>query len=226
MNSKAIIAVVAVVIIVVAAVAVFALPGNNDNVPSDSVRYKGNGGLYDGKSSYDVANDYAMPCAFKYDGYHFTSWNTKADGTGTAYAVESKVPLKTVLYAQWSDANVLGALNMHLSTFNLYVAQKGQEQMTNIDSSSADLAPTNAILVVTSVIDGSTISIDDSNRVVITSDTAEYLITLSIPSAKLTLGEGHVLSTTNPAVYFDIIQDGKNDSEILGISVIKTSISS
>ena len=222
MNSKAIIAIVAVVIIVVAAVAVFALPSNND-VPSDSVRYKGNGGLYNGNSSYDAASDYVMPCAFTYDGHHFTSWNTKADGTGTTYAVESKVPLKTVLYAQWSNANVLGAVNLYSSTFNLYVAQKGQENMTNIDSSESDLAPTDAILVVTSVLDGSTISIDDRNRVVIKSDKAEYLITLSIPSAKLTLGEGHVLSTTTPTVYFDIIQDGKNDRATLGISVLKTS---
>ncbi len=41
--------------------------------------------------------------AFKRDGYAFTGWNTKADGSGTAYADKATVTLNNdlTLYAQW-----------------------------------------------------------------------------------------------------------------------------
>ena len=47
--------------------------------------------------------------SFKRTGYHFYKWNTKADGTGTAYSNKQKVTLTTTkgknikLYAQWKE---------------------------------------------------------------------------------------------------------------------------
>ncbi|MBP3883834.1 MAG: InlB B-repeat-containing protein [Olsenella sp.] len=43
------------------------------------------------------------PSTLKRDGYSFSGWNTKADGTGTAYADQAEVEVKgdMVLYAQW-----------------------------------------------------------------------------------------------------------------------------
>ena len=49
--------------------------------------------------------------AFTRDGYAFTGWNTKADGTGTAYAdlAEVEVTEDLTLYAQWTKAAPQGA---------------------------------------------------------------------------------------------------------------------
>ena len=49
--------------------------------------------------------------AFTRDGYTFAGWNTKADGTGTAYAdlAEVEVTEDLTLYAQWTKAAAQGA---------------------------------------------------------------------------------------------------------------------
>ncbi|MBQ7643485.1 MAG: InlB B-repeat-containing protein, partial [Spirochaetales bacterium] len=46
---------------------------------------------------------------FTKEGYLFVEWNTKADGSGMAYANEASVALteNTTLYAQWLDASAL-----------------------------------------------------------------------------------------------------------------------
>ena len=43
------------------------------------------------------------PCTFTRDGYSFTGWNTKADGTGTSYSDQQNISLaeNITLYAQW-----------------------------------------------------------------------------------------------------------------------------
>lgn len=53
-------------------------------------------------------------------GYHFMGWNTKADGTGTAYSDGEFIPVSSdmTLYAQWS--NVLTINYMHTNHTNLY----------------------------------------------------------------------------------------------------------
>jgi hypothetical protein len=45
-------------------------------------------------------------CLYTKNGSAFSSWNTKADGTGVKYNVGDTVSLGTKLYAQWVD-NVL-----------------------------------------------------------------------------------------------------------------------
>ncbi len=67
------------------------------------------------------------PCGFCKTGYHFESWNTKADGNGTRYAagdvLENAVPKgeSMTLYAQWVP-------NEYVVTFD---ANKGSGKMAN-----------------------------------------------------------------------------------------------
>ena len=226
MDNKILIVIVAAAVLVVAGVAiVLTSSGSSDDVPSDSVRYKGNGGSTgSGSDYYDYKGTEVMDCLFTKSGSHFSSWNTKSDGSGTAYAVGSTVPLKTILYAQWSSSNAIGSVNMYSNIFNLYVAEKGQEKMVNIDSSTADIASKDAILVLAAK-DGSEISIDDSNRVVVKVGKDTYAISLSISVQGLSLGNPEILTSSHPSAYYDINQNTTNQSATLSMSVVKTSSS-
>ena len=59
------------------------------------------------------------PCTFTRDGYSFTGWNTKADGTGTSYADQQNINPggNITLYAQWQQENDL-AVNGNTYTIN------------------------------------------------------------------------------------------------------------
>jgi hypothetical protein len=219
MDNKILIAIVAVALIAVAAVAVFTFSGDSEDVPSDAVRYKGNGGaLESGAKYYDYKSTKVADCLFTKDGYHFVTWNTKSDGSGQEYKVGSAVPLKTILYAQWSDLNAIGSVNMYKNVFNLFVAEKGNEKLTNIDDASADIVPKNAILVL-SAKDGSEISIEAPNKVIINDGTKTYTVILSIEVQGLSLGNPEKLGSTHPAVYFDINQSVKNQGATLSMRV-------
>ncbi len=67
------------------------------NIP-DSDDYK-----YDTTVYLPSSEAEAQDSMFKRDGYRFTGWNTKADGTGTAYAAGDTVVMdkSQVLYCQW-----------------------------------------------------------------------------------------------------------------------------
>ena len=65
------------------------------------------GSMYDDQFSYDTAKNLSKNKYFA-NGYKFTGWNTKKDGTGTAYADEASFTWKgnannetITLYAQW-----------------------------------------------------------------------------------------------------------------------------
>lgn len=92
------------------------------------LRYDPNGGspetlypseegfAYKSGSSAAVWNNTATDGTIWYirPGYSFTGWNTKADGSGTAYAAGSTIVLSepiTTLYAQWES--VLHTLSLH-----------------------------------------------------------------------------------------------------------------
>lgn len=220
MDNKAIIVIAAVAVVVVAAIAaVFMMSGDSEDVPSDTVRYKGNGGsMESGAKYYDYKSTEVAGCLFTKDGYHFVTWNTKSDGSGQEYKVGSKVPLKTVLYAQWSDLNAIGSVNMYTNVFNLFVAEKGNDKMTNIDGTSADIVPKDAILVL-SAKDGSEISIEAPNKVIINDGNKTYTVILSIEVQGLSLGNPEKLGSTHPAVYFDINQSVKNQGATLSMRV-------
>ena len=219
MDNKILIAIVAVALIAVAAIAVFTFSGDSEDVPSDTVRYKGNGGaLESGAKYYDYKSTEVVDCLFTKNGYHFLTWNTKSDGSGKEYKVGSTVPLKTVLYAQWSDLNAIGSINMYTNVFNLFVAEKGNEKLTNIDDTSADIAPKDAILVLKAK-EGSEISIEAPNKVIINDGKKTYTVILSIEVQGLSLGNPEVLGTTHTAVYYDINQSVKNQGATLSMRV-------
>jgi len=70
-----------------------------------SVTFDANGGI--GTMSAIEMNPgdaYIIPsCLFEYDGGAFTSWNTKPDGSGTTYPVNTEITVNDdlILYAQW-----------------------------------------------------------------------------------------------------------------------------
>ncbi len=221
MDNKVIIAIAAVAIIVIAAVAVFAMNGSGSgDAPSDAVRYDGNGGkLENGNTYYDAKSTEVMPSLFTKSGYHSCCWNTKADGSGKKYMDGDTVSLGTKLYAQWTDTNRLGTVNMYPNIFNLYVAEKASGSRTNIDDSSTELPANDATLIVVVKDSASTVSLDEQNRIIIQSEElGKILLTLSIPVQGLDLGSAKISGNT---VSYEINQSVKNDEATLGISIIQ-----
>lgn len=68
------------------------------------VHYKGNGGTYGSSDHYCVDGSTVSANKFTNSGKTFVSWNTKADGTGTAYGPGDTIDYYgyTILYAQWA----------------------------------------------------------------------------------------------------------------------------
>ena len=89
----------------------FGMPTVSYTVEPDQLRYEANGGtgtmpVKKGKTGEAVKVD---ANAFTRDGYEFTGWNTKADGSGKSYTAGSDYVLTEeddVLYAQWKKKPV------------------------------------------------------------------------------------------------------------------------
>ena len=94
-----------------------------------TLKYDANGGsgtMSNQKCTYDVSQA-LMANTFKRDGYTFKGWNTKADGTGTAYSdkqiienIADKDGTVVTLYAQWQ-----------INTYDLTVTHKVSGNMGN-----------------------------------------------------------------------------------------------
>ena len=94
-----------------------------------TLKYDANGGsgtMSNQKCTYDVSQA-LMSNTFKRDGYIFKGWNTKADGTGTAYSdkqsienIADKDGTVVTLYAQWQ-----------INTYDLTVTHKVSGNMGN-----------------------------------------------------------------------------------------------
>ena len=221
MDSKIILIVIVAALVAVGAVAVVALgSGSNDTPPSsDMVRYDGNGGaMDDGVKHYDTKLTTVQKSLFKKDNYHFKEWNTKANGSGTAYEPGDTVSLGTVLYAQWSDANSVGAVNMYTNVFHLLIGQKGSSDLTVIDNGSADLPASDAIVVVMPVDPEAQITVADDLKITIVTGMKTYTVVLGLPVSGLSFTGGDVLSS-GKAAYLDIGQSGKNANATLSMNV-------
>ena len=72
-----------------------------------TISFDANGGSGDMQSSELEENTtFTIPSnTFTHEGYEFTGWNTKADGTGTLYAVGAEINITSdiTLYAQWEE---------------------------------------------------------------------------------------------------------------------------
>ena len=107
MNSKTIIAAVVVIVVMVAAVAAFGFGGNDENEGFVGVVYDGNGGeTYEGDDTFRLSEETVMGTVFTNGSMVFSGWNTKADGTGTAYKPGDHISFPAhghvTLYAQWA----------------------------------------------------------------------------------------------------------------------------
>ena len=87
-----------------------------------TVRFDGNGS--DGTTANEpffgyVGTKVTIPaCKYKKKGYLFTSWNTKKDGSGTAYKAGTKTAdTISVLYAQWKKAKFKVTLSFPGGTY-------------------------------------------------------------------------------------------------------------
>ena len=109
MNSNVVIAIVVAAVVVCAGVGAVLILGNMNSDESgvtEGVNYHGNGGkTSEGKTVMGSTTHDVIPNIFKYDGYKFVSWNTKADGSGTTYKAGDYIEFgsgKSVdLYAIW-----------------------------------------------------------------------------------------------------------------------------
>lgn len=73
------------------------------DVTNYTVSYNANGGTGTAPATQTGAPSYtAAANTFSRSGYTFKNWNTKADGTGVAYAPGSTITTNATLYAQWT----------------------------------------------------------------------------------------------------------------------------
>ncbi len=82
-------------------------PVRNKTAETYTLTFDANGGEGEMESlSFEYAEYKTLPFStFTKEGFAFMHWNTKADGTGTAYKDKSQITLKdnTTLYAQWIE---------------------------------------------------------------------------------------------------------------------------
>lgn len=108
-----------------------------------TVKYNGNGATSGSTASSTHTYNSAKTLTangFTRAGYTFTGWNTKADGTGTAYANQASVKNLTTaagstvtLYAQWSVVN-------YSISYNLKGGSASNKTSYNVNTSSFTLA--------------------------------------------------------------------------------------
>jgi hypothetical protein len=107
------------------AIAAAAVTMGGGEKSKDYVYYYGNGGTLGGETTYQSTSTVCEENdLFTREDYICTGYNTKADGSGTAYSEGANVMLGTKLYAQWKvdDESYLsvGTQNKHPDKYNLY----------------------------------------------------------------------------------------------------------
>jgi uncharacterized repeat protein (TIGR02543 family) len=105
---------------------------NPDHILGHTVHYDANGGegtMADQSITQGLPQTLS-PCGFTRTGYSFTGWNTKADGSGTAYNDQQNITRSgdLTLYAQWELEDDL-AVNGNTYTIN---TTKGWNQFCDL----------------------------------------------------------------------------------------------
>ncbi len=218
MDQKIIYIVIAVVILAVAAVAIVLVSGEGSVDDSKYVTYHGNGGTYDGKDTvYSSEPKAASLNLFTKEGYHATSWNTKANGSGTTYSPGQSVSLGTHLYAQWSSMPKLVVTpNLYSSSMNMYLGQIGSNDLTLIDKGgSFEIPMTGALIVVASADTKATATVDGSS-VTFVSEGSKEKVTLNFTGAKIDKSD---LLSNGYSAYFTFTPDLTVSEVSLGTTV-------
>ncbi len=202
-KNKIIIISAVVVILAVAGIAAVVMLSNSD---SDNVTYDGNGGITsDGETSFSCSNTTVIQNLFSNNGCAFTEWNTKSDGTGTAYSVGEAISYGTTLYAQWSY--VVESYSMSRSNCN-YFSFSIDDESLNMES----LVSSGSKITVS---EGSDWTLDDNvftctingldYSVVISisgTDSPDYSIVNDVPTVTLgTVSENITVSISCSRVY-------------------------
>ena len=95
---------------------IFVVTLSSDKNDNDALVYDANGGIGTTLATTGKVNEVIKVAAngFTREGYEFVGWNTKADGTGTAYAAGADYTLTDAedkLYAQWKRADLTYTIN-------------------------------------------------------------------------------------------------------------------
>lgn len=140
---KKIVAILAVVVVVVviAGLAVAMSVDEESNKVTEGVNYHGNGGhLSNGNDLYGLTSHSVSENMFTNGDARFTSWNTKADGTGTTYHVGDYIDFasgKTVdLYAIWNSSSTFSVVSV-FNHFTMYYEGQKLTMLTVLDLPSS-----------------------------------------------------------------------------------------
>ena len=180
------------------------LPLSSDKNDNDALVYDANGGIGTTLATTGKVNEVIKVAAngFTREGYEFVGWNTKADGTGTAYAAGADYTLTDAedkLYAQWKRADLTYTVN--------YVDEQGNAIDTAKVVNDAVFGTVVTASSEAKDIDGYTYKSADKESITVGTNAEANVITLTYANAILsytveyyyddTLGE----TDTAPAVF-------------------------
>lgn len=183
---------------------IFVVTLSSDKNDNDALVYDANGGIGTTLATTGKVNEVVKVAAngFTREGYEFVGWNTKADGTGTAYAAGADYTLTDAedkLYAQWKRADLTYTIN--------YVDEQGNAIDTAKVVNDAVFGTVVTASSEAKDIDGYTYKSADRESITVGTDAEANVITLTYANAILsytveyyyddTLGE----TDTAPAVF-------------------------
>ena len=183
---------------------IFVVTLSSDKNDNDALVYDANGGIGTTLATTGKVNEVIKVAAngFTREGYEFVGWNTKADGTGTAYAAGADYTLTDAedkLYAQWKRADLTYTIN--------YVDEQGNAIDTAKVVNDAVFGTVVTASSEAKDIDGYTYKSADRESITVGTDAEANVITLTYANAILsytveyyyddTLGE----TDTAPAVF-------------------------
>lgn len=183
---------------------IFVVTLSSDKNDNDALVYDANGGIGTTLATTGKVNEVIKVAAngFTREGYEFVGWNTKADGTGTAYAAGVDYTLTDAedkLYAQWKRADLTYTIN--------YVDEQGNAIDTAKVVNDAVFGTVVTASSEAKDIDGYTYKSADRESITVGTDAEANVITLTYANAILsytveyyyddTLGE----TDTAPAVF-------------------------
>ena len=157
-----------------------------------TVKFNSNGGSGEMEKQTIAADSSAMLSdnAYTRSGYSFTGWNTKADGSGTAYKNGQKItPTEDItLYAQWKTTSSGGGGGSGSTTYSVAT---GKIANGSLKTSTANAKPGETVTITLMPDDGyevDTVTVKDAkgNEIAVTKN-ADGTYSYTQPSSKVTV---------------------------------------